>query len=376
MAAQQQQGQSDNSLSIMWGIAFIFAAILLIWYVFSAEIITGYLKLKLFEIALLNTFVNVLDPLVQWIYTVSPAELNFKSLEAVGNEVGYYLKWPLSIILVGLSMILFVGGTKNRFRNIYDMQKLAHEERDNWPLLNATNRLNLVEQHVEKGEWAMAMTPMDFAKKHKLLKVELKNMGEFGLKKDIRPVATVLRGRASKAFAKQLGRPWTDARDLPLYARALFSIFAAKAVGKRKEADKLLEQIAISAGAGKKLNFKGADELLKRYVKHKKINKVVEKHAYVYTVMSSMLDFARGDGVLASAEFIWLKTLDRTLWFMLNTVGRQTAPPEVAGVFAHWQAEKAIGHRLNFPMVEEATNALELAIEEMHYLPDEDEVIQ
>lgn len=375
MAAQQQQGQSDNSMSVIWVVVFFFVVIAALWYAFSEQIITAYLQLKLLEISLVNVFTDALGPMEQWIHRTSPAALNLKSLEEIGNSVGYYLRWPVLAILSGFSMVLFLGGIKNRFRNTYDMTRLAKEETENWPLLNATSRLNLVNEHVEKGQWAMAMTPMDFSKKHKLLKVEMQNTGEFGLKKDIRAVATVVRGRATKAFARQLGQTWTRAEDLPLYGRTLFAIFAAKAMGDREDAQALLTQIAESAGAGKKLNFRGADALLARYVEDKKIKKVVGSYGYVYTVMASMLEFARGDGVLASAEFIWLKALDRPLWFMLNTVGRQTAPAEIAGPFSHWQAERAIGHKLNFPMVEEATNALELAMEEMHYLPDEDEVI-
>jgi intracellular multiplication protein IcmP len=56
---------------------------------------------------------------------------------------------------------------------------------------------------------------------------------------------------------------------------------------------------------------------------------------------------------------------------MLNTVGRQTPFVEVAGPFAHWVAEKQIGRRLLVPMVEEATNALELSLKEIIYHPDE-----
>ena len=58
---------------------------------------------------------------------------------------------------------------------------------------------------------------------------------------------------------------------------------------------------------------------------------------------------------------------------MLNTVGRQTPFVEVAGPFAHWVAEKEMGKRLLVPMVEEATNALELALKDIIYKQDEPE---
>jgi intracellular multiplication protein IcmP len=98
----------------------------------------------------------------------------------------------------------------------------------------------------------------------------------------------------------------------------------------------------------------------------------VQSHAYVLTVMAAMLVGARDDGVQSSADFLWLKPVDRKLWYMLNTVGRQTPFAEVAGVYAHWLAEKEAGKRMLVPMVEEATKALEIALKEVVYRRDEE----
>lgn len=84
-----------------------------------------------------------------------------------------------------------------------------------------------------------------------------------------------------------------------------------------------------------------------------------------------MLEAARTDGVLATAEFIWLKAVDRRLWYMLNSVGRKTAFPEVAGPFAHWKIEKRLRRPLKVPMVDTAVDAMEEAISEIIYKPDE-----
>jgi intracellular multiplication protein IcmP len=101
------------------------------------------------------------------------------------------------------------------------------------------------------------------------------------------------------------------------------------------------------------------------------VKKITDGHAYILTVMASMLTLARLDGVQASADFLWLKPIDRRLWYILNTVGRQTPFVEVAGIFAHWVAEKELERKLLIPMVEEATNALELALQDIIYKPDE-----
>jgi intracellular multiplication protein IcmP len=87
--------------------------------------------------------------------------------------------------------------------------------------------------------------------------------------------------------------------------------------------------------------------------------------------MASMMEYARNDGVLASAEFIWLKPLDRKLWFMLNCVGRQTPFCEVAGPVAHFKIEKRLRRPLKVPMIDEAVNALEAALAEIIYQPED-----
>ena len=88
--------------------------------------------------------------------------------------------------------------------------------------------------------------------------------------------------------------------------------------------------------------------------------------------MASMLELARTDGVLASAEFLWLKPLDRNLWYMLNCVGRQTPFPEISGPFAHWIVEKRLRRPLKVPMVAEAVDALDVALSDIIYNPEED----
>ena len=72
-----------------------------------------------------------------------------------------------------------------------------------------------------------------------------------------------------------------------------------------------------------------------------------------------------------SAEFLWLKPIDRRLWYMLNCIGRQTPYPEVGGPFAHWRAEQVMGRPSLTPMIDEAIKALEGAIREVKLTPKE-----
>lgn len=196
------------------------------------------------------------------------------------------------------------------------------------------------------------------------------NLKEGTLQKDRgRIEVTLRRGKANKIFSMQVGALWPGFEKAAPHVRALFAVFAARNAGDTKSAEKLLAQ--ISASSLKKLNFDGADALYKKHQNVKGVQRILQTHGYTLTVMASMLEIAREDGVQASADFLWLKPVDRRLWYMLNTVGRQTPFVEVAGPYAHWLAEKILGRRLLVPMVEEATNALEISLKEVIYRPDE-----
>lgn len=87
--------------------------------------------------------------------------------------------------------------------------------------------------------------------------------------------------------------------------------------------------------------------------------------------MASLLESARTNGVLACSDFLWLKTVDRPLWYMLQNVGRRAAFSEVAGAVAHWRIESRMQKRLMSPMIEEAVKALKIALSEIIYQDEE-----
>lgn len=373
MAPPQQQGggSQDNSMGFFWIIIGIFIAVLLLWHYQRAPIVNFIFAVKSAEIALIDVFTNKALPIKQFIATTDPKTIEFSQVAAVCKAVGRYLSIPLAAFLLLLAGVLYKTSAKNRYRKTHNMGTLAKQERTNWPYITPVLHLDLLNQPIDEGPWAMSITPMAFAKKYKLLIENREAVGTSGLQKDIKLVVTVNRGKATRVFANQLGRPWLGPTKLRPHARALFAIFAAKFKGDREPANVILRAIANSTQGGKNASFVGADNLLKKYLHDKTIEKVCAGHAYELTVMISMLEAARGDGVLAAAEFLWLKPIDRPLWYVLNTVGRQTAPPEVAGVMGHWLAEQALGKALVLPMVEEASIALESAVSEVIYKPDE-----
>lgn len=381
MSAQQGGGgggEDKNSYGLLWAIAGIFVIGMIIWVFYGNQIKYGYLKVKYWELSAVAFFVD--DPVVvAWKEELERSfargtiyKANMKETTQIADLTGEYLKYPISILLCFLAWYMYRGHATMRFNKTYDMNLLARQEKDNWPQIAPVVELDLISEDINKGPWAMAMSPMQFAKHHKLLKIEMVADKKAAWKSEGIPVATVIADKATQVFSSQMGPLWSGTHALPPHTKAIYAIFLLRAEHKVDEARELCGRLSKSAAKGT-IDYSGIDEILKKYEKNKVALKCHQKHAYVLTVMASMLEVARLDGVLASADFLWLKPVDRRLWYILNCVGRQVAVTEIAGPFAHWLAEKHMGRALSAPMIEEATKAFEKAIANTIYTPDEDE---
>lgn len=374
MAGAPQQGQSsDNSAGMLWGIAALFAFAGGIWYVFRSAIVSAYLTLKLYEVNILNSLTG--DRYQALAYSISSAiknssGLEFHTLVKLGASVGDYIRYPFVILLVVLGIVVLLTNTTRVYKRIYSMKTLSELENANWPQISPVMGLDLLKENIDTGPWAMAMTPMQFCKRYRLLE-EVRPQRTEGMRRSEwdRIEVVLKRGEINRLFIMQLGSLWRGVDKLPPYARALFAAFAAR-VNADPDGSKLILQMAATCRS--KINYNGTEALLKKHYNTKEIQKVVQSHAYMLTVMATMLERSREDGVQASADFLWLKPIDRRLWYTLNTVGRQTPFVEVGGIFAHWVAEKEAGKKLVVPMVEEATNAVELALKDIVYKRDEE----
>lgn len=379
MAPQQQQGGQDGAgLDFLWVVALLVGGIWASWY-FGKEYIIGFVYgVRYFEIECIRFVLagwNILAsqvglPPVQaydlhnWSLGISSRSMGnlFNTLLSVSTGVGNYLRFATAPFLLALAWIVYRKSASSKFKTIFDMKRMRQIEQQNWPQITPVTKLNLTKQDIDEGPWAMAMTPMQFCKKHSILKEKTDENG--------RPAVELIRPSAHQLFLMQLGPLWTNVQALPIYAQALFAIFGASGNHERDDAFKLLQHIAQSSAAGK-LDFTGTRALLQKQMTTKVVTRVLQRHAYVATIFASMLELARTDGVLATSEFLWLKPLDRKLWYVLNTVGRQTPAVEAAGPFAHWLAEKKWGGGLRTPMVEEAVKALEVALSEILYEPED-----
>jgi intracellular multiplication protein IcmP len=152
---------------------------------------------------------------------------------------------------------------------------------------------------------------------------------------------------AAEAFEKQLGTRWKGAMALEPYQQILLAAFCMKASRKRAEADDILSRLALCWDKSG-LKLRRDPKLLwnaRRILKNSKLSgKTIaqaNRHAYVTTAMMRALFFARNEGgVLAPAQFVWLRAHDRNLWYPLNNLGRQSYHMEALGAMGHFKAER------------------------------------
>lgn len=372
---RQQQGGGggggDNSLDFVWTMVFVIALALAIWYFGKDHILMVIIKIRYFELRAMDWIVRGADALHlpvpstsmgDWIayFQSDHVQYTVEVAERISDYTGSILRFVTIPLLLLMALKAYVGNVTAKFKTTYQMPTLRKKEIHNWPHNQAVAKLNLVEVDLDQKPWAMAMTPMQFCKSNGLVEAYTK---------ENEPAVRLLRGNAYEVFVSQLGPLWTTIDRQPEHIQVLFAIFAAKGYRDGDAAKQLLRQIAASSG-GSKLDFSGARALLKKHFNKPLIARCLGMHAYVTTVMAGMLNLARTDGVLACAEFLWLKKVDRRMWYTLNDVGRQVATPEVGGVFAHYQTEVQLKAALRAPCVDAAVDALQTALDDIKYDPE------
>ncbi len=376
MAQQSQQhsgsggGSSDNSMAPVWITVLLFITAFIIWKTAHQYIVAFVFYLNVLQAKLVSFFISTpkLEKDVYLMQTIDPATVDWDQFVGLTRSVGNYIRYPVAVVLVLLALSLYRSDITLKFRKAHNMKTLRAQEQHNWLAIMPVIKEDLANTDVSKGPWAMALTPMEFARKYNLLKKEDALLDNPVPGQEM--TAGIKKGDAKRVFTLQLGPYWDGFERSSPQACALAAVFMARMNRDRDAATLILETLDRTCPSGKP-DFSIARATLKKYQHKENVQEITQRHAYLLTVLASLLEAARDDGVVPSAEFLWLKPIDRRLWYMLNSVGRQTPFAEVGGAYAHWRAEKAMGRRSLVPMIDEAIKALEFAVKEVKLTPKE-----
>ena len=264
MQASGQNSGNDQANNFLILVCFVIFMVGLLWFLDKSIIVRAIFLFRLIEIKALLFVLPVINKAAYFLHLSQidfsslndsenfilgsvPSEVVFFHLMHLGGVVGSFLRYISIFIISFMVVFLLVLRKGNKFSSVYSMDKLRAKEKKNWPQITPIHSLNLVKEDINKGPWAMAASPLNFCKKHKLIR----RPTEEGVTS-----WELIKLPAYRLFSLQLGSLWRGPRSLPVYMQALFVIFSLCTDDKRDKVDQLIRQIAESSRSGK-LNFSG-----------------------------------------------------------------------------------------------------------------------
>lgn len=290
-------------------------------------------------------------------------ETMWRFVTLAGKYSGAFYSKFVGLIAVALAVYTMFAYPTNRFHGKFNLESMISIQAKTWPVVTPFIKYNPTKT---KSRPPGARVPSELP-----LFAEALYPEEWMAHNRIRVINGVPdRDQMRRALMNQLGQRFDGIDSLPEHIYCLLAALALKGARKRDDCDKLMGEMAkcwtqetgfvpsaaVKSTVAKTLtNKKIVEPLLD----------VMNKHAYVTTAMIAVLGWARlQGGVLAPAQFVWLRGEDRTLWYPLNNMGRRSFHVEAAGAMAHYQAEVGAGKAIIIPRLEAAVVAIAQYISE------------
>lgn len=264
------------------------------------------------------------------------------------------------IIIAGIGALWCIfSGPKTHYRSRLGLEGLIHRQAKNFPIIAPFVDFNPSTQPprppgspvpAELPAFAEALGPEEW--------LAYNNIPA--------PDGQIDEEAAARAFMHQLYGRWKGAMALKPYQQILLAAFCLKASRKRNECDDMLSRLALCWTHKNGLKLSQDKSLLKdarKILKNKDLSGGIlskcNQHAFVTTALLRALATARDEGgVLAPAQFVWLRGADRTLWYPLNNLGRQSFHLEAIGAMSHYKAEKMTQRPIPVPKLSHAVETI------------------
>ena len=380
-------------LVIIIGVVILAFVLIPSWYAARAGAINSpLLALAKLQLKMFVPFSAEAEKAWEHITSLDPASLTWERMSAILSYTGKWMRWPFALFLLLLSATaIFMGRVKKLIRRL-NMESLLHHNAESFPcLLPIVGRGNylLSPKSYDTGYWRIARSPLQFAVEHGLLMDDAGNafVPDQVLRRGLGHMDSAAYGHArldevktQEVLRVQLGPVYGGISSLSPCRKALAAAFMAYAGGDKKEAVALLD--ALSRSYTEKDDPPActvlADAEFQKQMDatldtHKGIlsDKSIARHsAFELVWFMALLTRARKKGVLASSQFLFLRPLDRSLWYALNQCGGRAAWAEGFAAWAHYAAEEKAGFALSEPKLGQAVKALRDALSVQGWLTD------
>ena len=321
-----------------------------------------------------------------------PSSLSLETMQKVLRYTGSWIRWPFALLLVLFGVAAIFMGRVGSLVRRFNMESLLRNNAESFPCLRPVvgrGKYLLSPESHDSGPWKIARTPVQFALENGLLLDEQEKAftPEQALKNGLPSTELPAWGNArldeKKALAvltEQLGKPFEGCEGLSPCRRALAVAFLAYANGDKKNCISILDMVScsyneIDGNADCPVLTDSAFEkrLKKAWARHKDVlsEKNMASHAaYELPWFMALLYRARQKGVLAGSQFLWLRPMDRPLWYALNQCGGRAAWAEGFAAWAHYMAEEQEGKALTEPHVAPAVASLREALSAQGWLTE------
>jgi intracellular multiplication protein IcmP len=372
-AAPPQGGSGEDSM-MAFGLLLAVAAggCWFLWHRYHAEISLGVLAVQHWQMVFIGHFTSRYAVLDQQAVQFDPSTVTFKVLYQFCHLVGLFFRIPAALLIAVLAGFCLVRNAPSRYTRTLTLDGLMKVQSGVFRTTAAFVGRGLKPSGVAVGE----PRPLDPA---------------LHAKEWIARYARHADGRyheeaASQELTRQLGPVWTGPDKAAPLIRCLLAAFALHAARERDAALAFLGDFSAALPRGETPDPVGlaapvavppailaaADVILRRTDLQPHL-RVSDRHGFTTpALMTAVMEARRRAGVLAPAQFNFIKMIDRRLWYALHSLGfpGETGgqePPmpnpriEAAGARDHWAAECAEGRPLHLPSIARAALAIRAA---------------
>lgn len=361
--------QRGNSRSVeegmmLWGVIlfFIVAGCCFAWWRFHGEIAAAVMALQRWQMHQIAYLTGSYAGLDAQVARTDPSSVKIGALWRLLHNVGAFFRYPAAGVIAAIALVCLFRAAPSRFTRDIDLPRLMKIQSEVFPSAAAFVGRGLKLTKVQDG----APRSSDPAL-HAAEWVQRFALGSGGC---------LDMEMAAHALSLQLGPVWRGPAEAAPQVRCMIAVFALHAARRREEALQLLGVLARSlpvnpgdgpGGPPAPLAFGSAavaeaDRILLDRALVAPCKEVAGLHAFTASALMSVLTLARKQaGVLAPAQFAFLKMVDRQLWYALHSLGfpggqnraEQPNPRiEAAGARDHWAAERDVGHPLPLPSLD------------------------
>lgn len=392
--AQKGQGQQGPEVGVGTGILLMLGMLavlgIAVWFL-KHDIVVRIFLMYAYGLVYIPAWLSSLigwsnSPSLELIRTIvelswKPHSIDSDVLLSVVNKASIYL-FPLLLIPIIIAYRVHT--------HILRHLEISH---DYWHLMKIQSKTNpciipvvrFTEYEKVKGlerhnNLFRAFMPDEFATKHNLIKtVGNDKLMDFE--------------KAKLVFAKQVGRDLStiNESDLSEHYKALAAIFMTRIVYRgeegRRKAQNMQDYINNSCDPNKSgakqdancapcFDFSPAASLYSELIKYPEIQDIRRYFIFETSFLMRLLNEARNDGKLPPSEFVWLKLIDRPLWYALYGVSKKLIAKgyaEGGGAFAqYWSSIIAMEHEqiLRGTYMDEAARALEKRLFEANMISE------